>query len=49
MKEKVLRLVEWDDGQEMPQQESLVNMEKRIGGPLLGESGRRAFQAVRIA
>lgn len=49
MKEKVLHLVEWEDGQGMPRQESLVNLERRLGGPLPGESGRRAFQAVRTA
>lgn len=32
MKEKVLHLMEWDDGQAMPRQESLVNLE-RVGGP----------------
>lgn len=49
MKEKVLHLMEWDDGQGVPQQEFLVNLERRTGGPLPGESGRRAFQAVRTA
>lgn len=38
MKEKVLHLMEWDEGQGVPRQEPLVNLE-RVGGPLPGSQG----------